>query len=174
MNCTSSHDETATPMYCSLVKMYYHFFIICLLPSLCLLQADYNVVTDPEKEAGQEKIIVISELEENATILCSITAKGGNGVLQPVQSSWTLRQVSSGINTVLSTFDNDGRSLDVPYDIQVAGDYHTNLTVNNFSVATNMIELLCSGGTISEMFLFGIPGMYYIYMYFLDTNDIRP
>lgn len=141
------------------MHLYSYCLIVCLLPSLSMLQAVYNVVTDPEKEPGQEKITVISELGETVTILCFITAKAND---EPVTSSWTLRQVSSGIDKVLSTFSNSGQSLDAPY-IRVVGDYHMNLTVSNFSASKNMIELTCSAETISETFLFGLPGIYEMY-----------
>ena len=110
-----------------------------------------NVVTEPFRDSEHQHIIVaVTEGQENITIYCQI--REDNVV---VEYNWTLYNSTSNTSHLLEFKNGEGNVSDFPFITVVNG---TNLTIDQFTVYMNRMQLSCEAGNISETFLFGISG----------------
>ena len=124
-------------------------------------QLSYSVVTTPAKVPGQGKVIIpITIGQENITVSCFIYVQSG-GVQNEVAHQWLLFNISTGMITNV-TFTN---VISNEFPFLVSGmpnvSNPNNITVTQFTAQMNRMELVCAeaNNTISESFLFGIPGI---------------
>ena len=124
-------------------------------------QLNYSVVTIPAKVPGQEKVIIpVTIGQENITVSCFIYIQS-DGNYTEVAHQWKLVNVSTGMTTNV-TFTN-AISNEFSFLVSDMPDVSNpnNIIVTQFTAQMNRMELVCAeaNNTISESFLFGIPGI---------------